>query len=140
MVADTAGLRETADEVEKIGIERARKACVLSARFTINFPRTILLKPGVCLYIYAPQRPSRRCLASRTRVPRRRHLHDNAAALGPTARNPRGTCPTREPTHVHPAQQNGSTPDIRAGACSACHRAPTAGLGGQSRVTACWHG
>ena len=27
-VADTAGLRETVDEVERIGIERARKLCV----------------------------------------------------------------------------------------------------------------
>src|SRR6266850_5800336 len=31
VVADTAGLRETTDEVEQIGIERARKACVSSA-------------------------------------------------------------------------------------------------------------
>jgi tRNA modification GTPase len=30
LVADTAGLRETSDEVEKIGVERARKACVLA--------------------------------------------------------------------------------------------------------------
>jgi len=28
LVADTAGLRETTDEVEQIGVERARKACV----------------------------------------------------------------------------------------------------------------
>lgn len=108
--------------------------------FALQSTSTLSLKfrVYVCTYM-PPQRPSRRCFASRTRVPGRRHLRDNAA-LGPTARNPRGARPTREPTHVHPAQQNGSsTPGIRTGACGACRRAPAARLGGESCL-ACWNG
>ena len=139
VVADTAGLRETADEVEQIGIERARKAWVPSAPSHLIFDKVLIITrhsccacPCLCACVramfvsWSPQSSSRRRIASRTRVPRRGLLRN---ALGPTARRSCGARSARDTKHVHPAQQDGFAPDIRASANDGAYQSASATTG-----------
>jgi hypothetical protein len=129
VVVDTAGLRETTDEVEQIGVERVRKACVSSASSSSSSSKNNATSCVlICLCACFPQSSSCRRLASRTRVPRRRLLRD---ALLSTAQHSTGARSARDPKHVHPAQQNRSTPHIRASADGAYKHASAARLGRQ---------
>ena len=84
------------------------------------------------MFVCIPQSSSRGRFASRTRVPRRGLLRN---ALGPTARHSCGARSAPDTKHVHPIQQNGFAPDVRAGASNGAYqRASAAYLGSQSRL------
>jgi len=106
LAADTAGLREAADEVEQIGIKRARKACGGVSCISSHSHSQKLNNATSCV------RVSRRVQAADA------SLLILACPDAISFETPSGpwleTCSAPDHKHVRPTQKNGSAPDIRS--------------------------